>query len=106
MSDAVTHAGDWGQVYLITILDESGQAEDVSAAESIIFAFEDPDGNVTSVSGVIHDGPAGQVKYVVTQSDDIDDEAGKWVLQVTVEYVDGSYSTTVHTYHVYRKLAS
>lgn len=88
------HQSDKKTTLTATVVDDNGDAVDISGATTMTFVLEKPDGTVTTkTASFLTDGTDGIVKYD-TVTDDFD-VSGLWHFQA---YIDISTGDTVfHT---------
>jgi hypothetical protein len=93
------HQGDVGTSFRATVTDETGAVLDVSTATLIQFRFLLPDLTTLHVSGgPVSTGSDGRVEYVTTDGDL--GQAGRWQVQVYIEYHGGKVFTDVVKFKV------
>jgi hypothetical protein len=103
MSVAHIHVDDIGTSFVATVVNESGDVEDISTASALSFTFKKPSGTLSTVSAEFHsDGTDGMMVYV-TESGDIDEE-GNWSIQGVVTIGSSVFHTSVHKFKVYGNL--
>lgn len=84
---------DVGTIFTLTIVDDDGDAVDVSGGTSINIVFLRPDEtSVTKTAVFVTDGSDGQIKYTTVDQDLI--QAGRWHIQ---GYVNIGDTTIFHS---------
>jgi hypothetical protein len=97
------HKDDIGIRFLVTVLDENGDAKDISSATTKQFIFQKPSGELlTASASFVNGGTDGQLSYTSVSGDL--DEIGLWRLQVYVVYTGGSKKSDVGNFRIYRNL--
>lgn len=100
------HVGDVGTELVVTVLDEDGDAVDVSAAttKTILLRKPGPAGGVLSKAAAFDaTGADGRIKYT-TQAGDLD-TPGIWSIQGYVVLASGRWHTLTGTFRVRANLA-
>jgi len=103
MSDSTVHVGDIGTVIRLTILDQDGNALDISLATTLQIAFKKPNGTTVQKTAVlVGTGTDGKVYYQFVTGDL--DVAGAWIAQAKVVLPGGTWYTTEALFNVSPKL--
>lgn len=99
MSCAEIHLNDVGTQFIVTILNQDEEAEDLSGYSTKQIIFTKPSGEkLTKTANFYTDGTDGKI-YYTSVADDLD-EAGTWQIQGVV---DGFHSN-IETFKIYRNL--
>lgn len=96
-----------GVEIIVTILDDNGDAEDISAATDLKLHFKHSTNGATAVevNAVFDsDGSDGKLKYAKADSDNVNNAGGKWFVQP--EFTLGAFSgrTAIAEYIVDKNL--
>ena len=107
MADAITHMGDTGSIFEVTIMDYSLSTPtivDVGAMTTSYFAFTRPDGVQTKYEVVLTtDGSDGKVNYVTVGTEF--DTVGLWAWDCFIDMTSVKYNTDTLTIDVRKSMA-
>ncbi len=102
-SQANIHIGDFGTIFKFTVLDQDGEALNVSTASGITFIFEKPDTSQVEKDGnIFTDGKDGIVFYTLESG--FIDVAGYWKTQVRTTLPTANWLSTVVRFKVEEEL--
>ena len=105
MSQKKVQEGDKGTAFNATIYIEPKAVLDCSTAVTKSLLFKKPDGTVVTQTAVfVTDGTDGKIRYVTIAADLV--PFGVWEWQARIEFVAGTWSTTVKSFQVHKNVDS
>ena len=95
----IVHVGDIGTIFRLTIVDEDGDAIDVSGATTKKIYFEKPDRTkIVRTATFYTDGSDGIIQYAVVDGDL--NKSGDWQVQGWVDLADGEFFSALGEFTV------
>lgn len=94
-----SHIGDIGTAFTIQVVDEDGQAIDLSTASLLQIIFKKPSSaRLVKTATLTTDGKDGQMQYVSVDGDL--DQTGGWQMQPRITIGGSTWSGSVVTFTV------
>ena len=100
--DYKPHVDDVGTVLRVQVLDQDGQAVDITSATGLVLTLQRPDGTKVTKTPTKEVGTQGWLTYTVVAEDL--DQAGWWKLQTVVTFTSAVYHSSIESFQVYPNL--
>lgn len=104
MADDI-RVGDIGTPIIVTLVDETGAAVDVSGATEMVILLQPPDKTlIEKTAEHVTDGTDGKIQYVTIDGDL--SQPKKWLMQARVTLPTGTWSSSTTSFTVLPNLAA